>query len=939
MIFKHLFRSKHQNSDPQVRLQAIEKLNKQDPQQKSVLHELAFNDADVGVSLAALHKLDSFVLWYKISQITKNDRVQKKSQQFVENALLDEQNAALTEQEKRAFILETRDIRLIEKLLGQQWIQKDTELAMRLLQKVDKPQRQEKLLFDTQNESLQTAILQTLADGAQARKLLNKIQKKTSSSILKELANETLQGWIRAEQVPVEIEQQVKMVLSRMLALKDQNDLLHIQQQQTELTHQYTQIAHRFACLPELKRVEIEQKQQKHADISLRIERTIESLKPQWQAQQAELALSQSMDNLLVEVEPSLAELSVQLTTRISEIGSSEVDALVLTINQHIEKSHNLTNQLPATNQAAHRRLEQLNNQLLSSLNTLTNIPQFQQAIQHGQALLEKFAGLSLPDDASQIEAAEEYLKEQKQEWRNTVASYQAHIPATLSQQWNERLKLWQQAIKALKSQLDGEVSRCRNKLKTVESLINQGKFKAAMALYQKAQNWFNVLPEKQQGQLERTFNTVEEQIENLKDWQDYIAAPRKPTLLNEVEALIIQPLEIDAQSTAIKSLRYQWNSLGKTDTESDQALNAAFESAIEKAFTPCREFYEQQQQQREENMLAKQQVLTAIKALGEEHDSIAELAKILRNVQKKWRNIGEVDFKQRNALYDSYQQLLDPLRDKVSAFYQDNAELKQALLTKAEKLLELESVNEAIEQAKKLQQTWKTIEHAGKKAEAELWPAFRKVNDSLFAKKAEASQQEQTQLKQQVASVKEQVTQLETLLASASDKASVQSALQDKQTVIDAITALPVRDRRALEQRVQTVAEQQQLKLTELAKSAKGQAYQDLFSTLKIWQTDSEIPDGVTSLSKQWQQCFHELSENAERHELTIKMEIVAQKDSPKKDAEKRQSIQMQLMAQKLQSGDRLDLLSLLKDWIRAGSLSKSDITLLKRIEPLFLS
>jgi hypothetical protein len=385
--------------------------------------------------------------------------------------------------------------------------------------------------------------------------------------------------------------------------------------------------------------------------------------------------------------------------------------------------------------------------------------------------------------------------------------------------------------------------------------------------------------------------------------------------------------------------LRYQWNSLGKTDTESDQALNEAFESAIEKAFAPCRAFYDQQQQQREQNMVAKQQVLTEIKALGDENGGAAELTKTLRSIQQKWKNIGEVDFKLRNTLYDNYQQLLNPLRDKVSAFYQDNAEQKQTLLAKAEKLLELESVNEAIEQAKKLQQTWKTIEHAGKKAEAQLWPAFRKVNDSLFAKKAEASQQQQTQLKAQFLAVKEQVTQLETLLDSADDKASVQDALQDKQTIIDAIATLPMRERKALEQRVQTVVEQQQLRLTELATSAKGQAFKDLFSTLKLWQVDNELPDSVASLNKQWQQCFRDLSHNIERHDLTIKMEIVVQKDSPKKDAEKRQSIQMQLMAQKLQSGDSLDLLSLLKEWIRAGSLSKSDIALLKRVEPLFVN
>ena len=936
MIFKHLFRSKHQNPDPQVRLQAIENLNQQDPQQKSVLHELAFNDSDVGVSLAALQKLDSFVLWYKMSEIAKNERVQKKSQQFVENTLLDENNSALSEDEKRKFILETRDIRIVEKLLVQPWVQQDTQLAMSLLQKADKPQLQEKLLFDSQNESLQIAILSTFTDSVQTRKLLNKVQKKIAASEVIALANDTLKSWQAAEQAPIEVEQQVKMVLSRLLALKDQSDLLYIQQQQSELTQQYTQLAERFDCLTELKRTEI---QQKHSVISLRVERTIALLKPQWEAQQAELVLSQSMQALVAEVEQSLAEVSKQLTTRITEISTSEVDVFVKTIHQQTEKLHSLTRQLPATQSSEHRRLEQLNNQLRSSLNTLESLADFQQAIQTCQELIEKFAGLALPNDASQIEAAEEYLREQRAQWRASIASYQAHVPVALTQQWNELLKQWQQATKALRNQVDGDVSRCRNKIRAVESLINQGKFKAAMVLYQKVQRWFTELPERQQGQLERTFTSVKEQIENLKDWQEYIAAPRKPALLTEVEALIAQPLEIEAQSTAIKSLRSQWNSLGKIDSESDNALNVAFESAIEKAFAPCREFYDQQQKQREQNMLAKQQLLAEIKALGEREGSVTELAKALGSVQQKWKNIGEVDFKQRNALYDSYQKLLNPLKDKVSAFYQDNAEQKQALLTKAEKLSELESVDEAIEQAKKLQQTWKTIEHAGKKAEAQLWPLFRKANDSLFAKKSEVNQQQIAEVREQVELIKQQVTQFEASLGNAADKASVQSAMQEKQGVIDAINTLPTRDRRALEQRVQSVVEQQQAKLAELAKAAKSQTYLDLFSALKEWQSDDEIPASAASLNKQWQQCFREVSKGNDRHELTIKMEIVAQKDSLKKDAEKRQMIQMQLMAQKLQSGDSLDLLSLLKDWIRAGSLSKTDLTMLKRIKPLFVN
>jgi hypothetical protein len=935
MIFKHLFRSKHQSSDPQVRLQAIEKLNNSDPEQKSILHELAFNDSDVNVSLAALQKLDSFVLWYKMSETAKNDRVQKKSQQFIENALLDGQSSALDANEKRRFILETRDSRLVEKLLSQVWVQQDTELALALLKKTDKPQLHEKLLFQSQNTDLTKAILSALMDNVQSRKLLNKFQKKSASTSLKAFADELLQGWLAGEKAPVEVEQQVKMLLSRLLALKDHNELPHLKQQQSELTTQYLLLSKRFDCLPEQKRIEIEAK---YADISARVERTIALLIPQWQAKQAELALADNLARLYKEVEQNLADLSVQLSERLSDISAAEVDVFTQKANQQLEQIHTLTSQLPATKSNAHKQLEQLNNQLVTSLNTLASLPKFQKAIQQGQAMISKFAELPLPDDVSQIDAADEYLKEQKQIWRHTVAEFQAHLPADLSQQWHKQIASWQQAIKTLKKQIDNDVSRCRNKIRAVESLVNQGKFKAAMGLYQKVNNWYQALPEKQQGQLERSFSGVKQQIENLKDWQEYIAAPRKPALLTEVAALVANPLTIEAQVEAIKSLRYQWNSLGKIDTESDIALNEAFESEIEKAFAPCRAYYDQQQQEREQNMQSKQHILAELTTLSQQEIGTSALAKRLSSLQQKWRNIGEVDFKLRNDLYQSYQQLLTPLKDKVTSYQADNAQQKRQLIDKVTKLIELESVTDAIEQAKVLQEKWKSIEHAGKQAENQLWSAFRQANDNLFAKRNEANQQQKDEAKQQVEKTKQKLVELETELKQASDKSAIQNALQDQQQVMDEIAGLPVQDRRALEQKLQAMLELQKSKLTELKRSEKSQQLQALFDSIKSWKDNAEVPDTVNAIAKHWQSSFYDLAPNVDRHDLTIKMEIVAQADSPEKDAQQRQSIQMQMMAQKLQSGDELALTPLFKEWISAGAPSKTDLALLKRIEPLVL-
>jgi DNA repair protein SbcC/Rad50 len=109
MIFNRFFRSKHLDPNPQVRIKAIEKLNTTLSSEKTVLHELAFNDPDASVSLAALHKLDSFTLWYKMSEIGKDERVLKKSQQIVEQMLFDETNVGLNEKDKLSFIRQCND--------------------------------------------------------------------------------------------------------------------------------------------------------------------------------------------------------------------------------------------------------------------------------------------------------------------------------------------------------------------------------------------------------------------------------------------------------------------------------------------------------------------------------------------------------------------------------------------------------------------------------------------------------------------------------------------------------------------------------------------------------------------------------------------------------------------------------------------------------------
>lgn len=929
MIFSSLFRPKHQDPNPQVRINAIAKLSITAPEQKSVLHELAFNDPDANVSLAALNKLDSFVLWYKMAQTAKNERVAKKSQQMIEQVLLSEQNDKINQQEKRTFIEECTDNKILEKLVMQPWLQNELDLAVLLLDKLGKPQLSRQVLFSTKNVDLQVKLFESVDDESG----LNKVLKKISTTKIKQAAQQKLDDLLVSKHLPLEVDKETRLVLARLLALKDSDDLSYIEQQRCNLLERYHHLAAQFSCLPHSSKQNFEDK---FADVSRKLDVLVATLKPIWQRQQASVELQRSVQQVSEQAQILLAKISTQVHENITEITPEQHNELEQQLDSNLQQVQTMIVELANDAESPRRQLEKLNNQLLSAQNTLHSLPEFQLAIEEANILMDKLDGLALPNDISQLDAAEQHLNDMQHQWKKLTRPFTEHWPDTTKKRWLEQQKRWQQANKGLRDKLLSDVNRCRNKIRTVDSMVSQGKFKLAMGIYEKVAFWYEALPEKHKDQLERQFSKVKEQIENLKDWQDYIAAPRKPILLAEAEALAAKPLVIEEQAKKIKALRQQWNSLGILDSESDQALNKSFEDTIELAFAPCRDFYNQQELQRSTNLAVKQKLIESLNVLSAKMLPEADLVKQIRVVQKQWQALGEVDYKKREEINQQYQNHLTPLKERINRYYQDNAEQKQQLLSKSQQLLELDDVNEAIEQAKKLQDKWKTIEHAGRKAEADLWPAFREANDKIFAKLNVQKQQEKQAVSSQIEQANSLLIAMQEQISKAQDKASLAASLEAQSDISSLLNALPARARSSLEKILDTNLQAQQAKLIEFEQNRQQQQFHDLFTALKEWKEEPSLPALVQSLPGVWQRCFKNVSNTPEmdRHTLTIVMEIVSERESPKADSAKRKEIQLQLMAEKLQHGENKSLEELLKDWIKVGPLGEKEPPLLKRLE-----
>lgn len=934
MIFSRFFRPKWQHPDPAVRLQAIQQLNPQQTEDKSQLHELAFNDADIQVSLAALHKLDSFALWSKMADVGSSERLRKKAAQHVELQISNPASHGLSREERRRFLLESGNVKLLEKLLKEdQSLAEDDELVLTLLQRLGKPQLNRQVFFSCDNPVIQLALLQQMDSEAELQRVLKKC---THHDVI-QLTQSKLQRLQDLRDKPPVIMKQARLLLAKLMALKEQTDYQQVIGKRDQLTTEFKQLQQEFTWLAAEKQQEL---LAKYSEVKDKLDKHMAQLQVQWQATEAERAVQLVRKNAGAKAQDCLDRIAFTVEGDIAQITTDKVAQLRHELDACCQQLASLLAQQDDMPGKDRQQLEHLHVDLLAGATTLDRLPQFRHAVEQGQQQLTQLQNMPLPQDFSQIDAAKQFLHEQKAQWGKLSQDYRAYWPQALSQQWQAWRQDWQRAISKLQEAKQQELQRCRSKLRAVGSLIEQGKYRAAIALYHKVEQWFMALPEEARVSLTRQFDKVKTAIINLQDWQSYIAEPRKPALLAETEALLAQMegVDIDERAQQVKQLRSQWRSLGVAETGSDQALNQAFDAAIEQAFQPCREHYAKQQQQRDENLRQRQKLLTEFSALADSEVAEKQRASRFRELQQRWSQCGEVDYKQRDALNQQYKQVTLGLKAKVNAYYQHNAEEKQRLLKQAQALLQLEDNYEATTKAKALQEQWQHIDFAGRNKDQTLWTAFRQVNDQLFAIRKQQSEQQRQAIDSQCQDIEVQLEQAQQLLQQLSLGAETEKLQEMIAAVFASIEQLPAKLRAKMMQKAKAVRQEFVDNLALLQQQQSQGDYQRLFALLADWQ-QGDMPTGVNALPARLRQSFNAREPSTlARNELTLMLEIIADKASPTEETEARKTVQMMLMQEKLQRGIKKDKDEILAEWLSHGPLMTEDKALLARVKQVFV-
>ena len=216
--------------------------------------------------------------------------------------------------------------------------------------------------------------------------------------------------------------------------------------------------------------------------------------------------------------------------------------------------------------------------------------------------------------------------------------------------------------------------------------------------------------------------------------------------LINEIAN---DPDNINRQFNRVKQLQQEFKDTGEVPATADTEVWKEFQRATERFYDVLKVNRELRDYDFKKNLELKQQLCEEAEALDEEADIVAAFRK-LQELHTNWREIGPVAKELREELWARFKAASSAINKKYQTFFEDrkskekeNADAKTALCEQIEQistdnLKTYAQWDEVTKQIIALQEDWKKLGYASRKANAALFARFRKSCDEFFAKKAE---------------------------------------------------------------------------------------------------------------------------------------------------------------------------------------------------------
>jgi uncharacterized protein DUF349 len=174
-----------------------------------------------------------------------------------------------------------------------------------------------------------------------------------------------------------------------------------------------------------------------------------------------------------------------------------------------------------------------------------------------------------------------------------------------------------------------------------------------------------------------------------------------------------------------------------------DDDLNVRFRQIIKTFFKNLKMEKEVQHWERWENYVVKIKLCEKASALFEQTDDIHTVAKSLKKLRNKWKDVGDVPIEKAQNIWRKFDKICNKIYKKCQAFYAEldqqkekNLLLKITLCEKAELLKDKENSKGNADVIKRLQKEWKEIGPIPGQKDRQVFERFNNACNTFFERR-----------------------------------------------------------------------------------------------------------------------------------------------------------------------------------------------------------
>lgn len=214
----------------------------------------------------------------------------------------------------------------------------------------------------------------------------------------------------------------------------------------------------------------------------------------------------------------------------------------------------------------------------------------------------------------------------------------------------------------------------------------------------------------------------------------------RVDNVLREIKPLYDELRDRDREE-ALKKFTSEGGNVDDFEYRQSDADNA-FDANLRLIKDRRTQHHKSQEDQKNDNLRKKNELLEQLRVLVEGVDT-EQGFQAFKEIQKNWKSIGAVPNAHVRSLWANYTALVDRFYDNRSIYFElkeldrrKNLESKVELCVRAEKLLGVEKLKDAVKELNELHHEFKHIGPVPKEEKDAVWQRFKAASDSVYAKR-----------------------------------------------------------------------------------------------------------------------------------------------------------------------------------------------------------